>query len=176
MRACARRRREGAGWGGGGAMRGDVRCVRLRALGHLRMRGTLRGAGSPARLGDARALFYQNVAEADYVVSVHEYMCRVGNPAGSIALLTTYNGQKALLRDMLRTRAHVNPALGEPAAVETVDRFHGLQADYVLLLLVRTRAVGHVRDVRRLVVARAQLAAINDFIAGDAAGGGRREP
>ena len=63
-----------------------------------------------------------------------------------------------------------------PAAVETVDRFHGLQADYVLLLLVRTRAVGHVRDVRRLVVARAQLAAINDFIAGAAAGGGRREP
>ena len=74
-------------------------------------------------------------------------------------LLTTYNGQKALLRDVLRARAHVNPALGEPAAVETVDRFQGQQADYVLLSLVRTRAVGHVRDVRRLVVAlsRARL-------------------
>ena len=103
--------------------------------------------------------FYQNVAEAEFVVSVYEYMRRVGYPAGSIVLLTTYNGQKALLRDVLRARAHANPSLGEPAAVETVDRFQGQQADYVLLSLVRTRAVGHVRDVRRIVVAlsRARL-------------------
>jgi len=37
--------------------------------------------------------------------------------------------------------------------------FQGQQNDYILLSLVRTRAVGHLRDVRRLVVAmsRARL-------------------
>lgn len=46
-----------------------------------------------------------------------------------------------------------------PAHVTTVDKFQGQQNDYVLLSLVRTRAVGHLRDVRRLVVAmsRARL-------------------
>jgi intron-binding protein aquarius len=43
--------------------------------------------------------------------------------------------------------------------VATVDKYQGQQNEYVLLSLVRTRAVGHVRDVRRLVVAmsRARL-------------------
>ena len=41
----------------------------------------------------------------------------------------------------------------------TVDKYQGQQNQYVLLSLVRTRAVGHLRDVRRLVVAmsRARL-------------------
>ncbi|KAK3223698.1 hypothetical protein Dsin_010723 [Dipteronia sinensis] len=40
-----------------------------------------------------------------------------------------------------------------------VDKFQGQQNDFVLLSLVRTRFVGHLRDVRRLVVAmsRARL-------------------
>jgi intron-binding protein aquarius len=40
-----------------------------------------------------------------------------------------------------------------------VDRFQGQQNDYILLSLVRTRIVGHLRDIRRLVVAmsRARL-------------------
>lgn len=43
--------------------------------------------------------------------------------------------------------------------VTTVDKYQGQQNDYILLSLVRTRAVGHIRDVRRLVVAmsRARL-------------------
>ena len=40
-----------------------------------------------------------------------------------------------------------------PAAISTVDRFQGQQNDYILLSLVRTRSVGHLRDVRRLIVA-----------------------
>ena len=41
----------------------------------------------------------------------------------------------------------------------TVDRFQGQQNDYILLSLVRTKTVGHIRDVRRLIVAmsRARL-------------------
>lgn len=40
-----------------------------------------------------------------------------------------------------------------------MDKFQGQQNDYILLSLVRTRFVGHIRDVRRLVVAmsRARL-------------------
>lgn len=43
--------------------------------------------------------------------------------------------------------------------ITTVDRFQGQQNDFILLSLVRTRMVGHLRDVRRLVVAmsRARL-------------------
>ena len=37
--------------------------------------------------------------------------------------------------------------------VTTVDKYQGQQNDYVLLSLVRTRHFGHLRDVRRLVVA-----------------------
>lgn len=46
-----------------------------------------------------------------------------------------------------------------PLQVSTVDRFQGQQNDYIILSLVRTRFVGHLRDVRRLVVAmsRARL-------------------
>ena len=64
------------------------------------------------------------------------------------------NGQKSLIGDVLRRRG-----ADAPLAVETVDRFQGQQADYVLLSLVRTKSVGHVRDIRRVVVAlsRARL-------------------
>lgn len=43
--------------------------------------------------------------------------------------------------------------------VTTVDKFQGQQNEFILLSLVRTRFVGHLRDVRRLVVAmsRARL-------------------
>lgn len=37
--------------------------------------------------------------------------------------------------------------------ITTVDKYQGQQNDFVLLSLVRTRIVGHLRDVRRLVVA-----------------------
>ncbi|KAG0215221.1 hypothetical protein BGX31_000871, partial [Mortierella sp. GBA43] len=64
-----------------------------------------------------------------------------------------------LIRDVLTQRCSWNPVFGWPARVATVDKYQGQQNDYVLLSLVRTKAVGHVRDVRRLIVAlsRARL-------------------
>ena len=43
--------------------------------------------------------------------------------------------------------------------ITTVDRYQGQQNDYIILSLVRTKTVGHLRDVRRLIVAmsRARL-------------------
>ena len=102
--------------------------------------------------------FYQNQGEAEYVVAVYQYMRLLGYPAEKISILTTYNGQKNLIRDVLAQRCHA-PIFGKPGRVATVDKYQGQQNDYVLLSLVRTESVGHLRDVRRLVVAmsRARL-------------------
>ncbi len=104
------------------------------------------------------AHFYQNLGEAEYVVAVYQYLRFVGYPPNKIAILTTYNGQRELIRDVLKQRLSWNPKFGFPR-VSTVDKFQGQQADIVLLSLVRTKHVGHLRDVRRLVVAmsRARL-------------------
>ncbi|ERM94180.1 intron-binding protein aquarius [Amborella trichopoda] len=101
--------------------------------------------------------FYQNEGEAEYVVSVYIYMRLLGYPANKISILTTYNGQKLLIRDVINRRC--TNGIGPPSKVTTVDKFQGQQNDYILLSLVRTRFVGHLRDVRRLVVAmsRARL-------------------
>lgn len=97
--------------------------------------------------------FYQNLAEAEYVVATFMYLRLLGYPAERISILTTYNGQKHLIRDVINSRCGENPLIGRPAKVTTVDKYQGQQNDFVLISLVRTKAVGHVRDVRRLVVA-----------------------
>ena len=103
--------------------------------------------------------FYQNLAEAEYVVLTYQYMRLLGYPASSVSVLTTYNGQAALLNDVFRAKCADHPLFGMPAAISTVDKFQGQQNDFILLSLVRTKRIGHVRDVRRLVVAlsRARL-------------------
>ena len=132
-------------------------------------------------------------------VSIYMYMRLRGYPAAQISILSPYNGQVALLRDVVERRCAQHPAYGRPHKVRfftsflllqagvrvlegcaglrlqsakrvlravlwllqvaTVDKYQGQQNEYVLLSLTRTRAVGHIRDVRRLVVAmsRARL-------------------
>ena len=92
-------------------------------------------------------------------VRVFMYMRLIGYPANKISILTTYNGQKRLLEDVINHRCANDPRFGCPAKIATVDKYQGQQNEYVLLSLVRTRTVGHLRDVRRLVVAasRARL-------------------
>ena len=87
------------------------------------------------------------------------YMRLLGYPSDKITILTTYNGQKHLIRDVVEQRCSTNPFIGKPNKVTTVDKFQGQQNDYILLSLVRTKTVGHIRDVRRLIVAmsRARL-------------------
>ncbi|OTF73724.1 intron-binding protein aquarius-like protein [Euroglyphus maynei] len=103
--------------------------------------------------------FYQNLAEAEFVVATFMYMRLLGYPSDKITILTTYNGQKHLIRDVVEQRCALNPFIGRPNKVTTVDKFQGQQNDYILLSLVRTKTVGHLRDVRRLIVAmsRARL-------------------
>ncbi|OAF67546.1 hypothetical protein A3Q56_04718, partial [Intoshia linei] len=115
------------------------------------------------------AYFYQNLGEAEYCVALYMYMRLKGYPAEKISILSTYNGQKCLINDIINSRclksiAKVLPNgeheyIGRPAVVSTVDRYQGQQNDYIILSLVKTKYVGHLRDVRRLIVAmsRARL-------------------
>ncbi|KAL7273966.1 hypothetical protein RUND412_003147 [Rhizina undulata] len=103
--------------------------------------------------------FIQNLGEAEYAVAIFQYMRLLGYPAEKITILTTYVGQRALIRDVLNRRCARNPLFGMPAALTTVDKYQGEQNDYVILSLVRTKRVGYLRDMRRMTVAlsRARL-------------------
>ena len=57
-----------------------------------------------------------------YVVAMYSYMRMVGYPSERISILTTYNGQKHLIRDILSQRCRPYPALGMPARITTVDK------------------------------------------------------
>jgi intron-binding protein aquarius len=99
--------------------------------------------------------YYQNVGEAEYVVALFQYMVLIGYSPDKISILTTYNGQKELIGDIVAQRCGVGTPLEgiRPGAISTVDQYQGQQNDIILLSLVRTKSVGHLRDIRRLVVA-----------------------
>lgn len=122
--------------------------------------------------------FIQNLGEAEYAVAIYQYMRLLGYPASKISILTTYAGQRALIRDVLGHRCARNTIFGLPKIVTTVDKYQGEQNDCgslspsrklicllltncadVILSLTRTSRVGYLRDIRRLTVAlsRAKL-------------------
>ena len=68
-------------------------------------------------------------SEAEYVVAVYQYMRLLGYPANKISILTTYNGQKSLIRDIVSQRCQHSPLFGSPASISTVDQFQGQQND-----------------------------------------------
>ncbi|KAH7845917.1 hypothetical protein Vadar_007513 [Vaccinium darrowii] len=83
--------------------------------------------------------FCQNVGEAVYIVSVYMYMCLLGYPVNKKSILTTYNGQKLLIRDVIARRCLPYEFIGPPGKVTTVDKFQGEQNDFILLSLVLLR-------------------------------------
>lgn len=60
---------------------------------------------------------FQNLAEAEYCVSVYMYMRLIGYPANKITILSTYNGQKHLIREIINMRCGSNPLIGWPHKV-----------------------------------------------------------
>ena len=48
--------------------------------------------------------FYQNLAEAEFVVATFMYMRLIGYAADKISILTTYNGQKHLIWDVVNAK------------------------------------------------------------------------
>lgn len=73
--------------------------------------------------------FLQNLGEAEYAVALFMYMRLLGYPASKISLLTTYAGQRALIRDVLQHRCAKNRLFGMPRVVTTVDKYQGEQND-----------------------------------------------
>lgn len=62
----------------------------------------------------------QNVAEAEYVVLAFQFMRLRGYPKEKITILTTYNGQKALIRDVIEQRCAAHPSFGRPHTVSSL--------------------------------------------------------
>jgi intron-binding protein aquarius len=78
--------------------------------------------------------FIQNLGEAEYAVAIFQYMRLLGYPASKISILTTYAGQRALIRDVLNHRCTKNPLFGLPKIVTTVDKYQGEQNDCKIIL------------------------------------------
>jgi intron-binding protein aquarius len=76
--------------------------------------------------------FIQNLGEAEYTVALYMYMRLLGYPAHKISILTTYAGQKALIKDVLAHRCQGNKLFGLPRIVATVDKYQGEQNDCTL--------------------------------------------
>lgn len=73
--------------------------------------------------------FIQNLGEAEYAVAIYQYMRLLDYPASKISILTTYAGQRALIRDILNHRCAKNRLFGLPRIVTTVDKYQGEQND-----------------------------------------------
>lgn len=73
--------------------------------------------------------FIQNLGEAEYAVAVYQYMRLLGYPASKISILTTYAGQRALIKDILAHRCADKNIFGMPKIVTTVDKYQGEQND-----------------------------------------------
>ncbi|ETW47294.1 hypothetical protein PFMALIP_04643 [Plasmodium falciparum MaliPS096_E11] len=97
--------------------------------------------------------FYQNLLEAEMTVAIYMYMRLIGYPNDVITILTTYNGQKELILDILKKNCMYNKLIGMPKKVTTVDKYQGKQNDYIILSLVRSRSIGYMKNIKRLIVA-----------------------
>lgn len=73
--------------------------------------------------------FIQNLGEAEYAVALYQYMRLLGYPASKISILTTYAGQRALVKDILAFRCENEVIFGMPKIVTTVDKYQGEQND-----------------------------------------------
>jgi intron-binding protein aquarius len=73
--------------------------------------------------------FIQNLGEAEYAVAIYQYMRLLGYPASKISILTSYAGQRALIKDVLSHRCAKNTLFGLPKHVSTVDKYQGEQND-----------------------------------------------
>jgi len=89
-----------------------------------------------------------NIHEAGFVAALALYLMRQGHTPASLAILTPYAGQAALIsRELRAQKEEGQTTLGGAAAdvrVSTVAQFEGQEADVVLLSLVRSNEQGRL--------------------------------
>ena len=78
------------------------------------------------------------------------------NPNGynpnQISILTTYNGQKELIKEIYEKKCGWNKLFSNIGKISTVDKYQGQQNDFIIISLVRTKKIGYLRDIRRFIV------------------------
>jgi hypothetical protein len=84
---------------------------------------------------------FQNIQEAEYLVSLYQYMRLCGHQSRSIVILTTYDDQVALIKDVMNLRCVDSVHFGKPAEICTMEQFVGREADIVLFSMVRTNSI-----------------------------------
>ena len=101
-----------------------------------------------------------NPQEAAVVVRVVRELLAAGVPAESVAVITPYNGQARVLRDVLAA---------DGVEVDSVDGFQGREKEAIVISLVRSNAegeIGFLADTRRTNVAvtraRRKLVVVGD--------------
>ena len=95
---------------------------------------------------------FYNLAEAEYCIGLYMYMCLVGYNPSQISILTTYNGQKELIKEIYTKKCGWNKFFNNIGKICTVDKYQGQQNDFIILSLVRTKKIGYLRDIRRFIV------------------------
>ena len=95
---------------------------------------------------------YYNLAEAEYCIGLYMLMCLLGYPSRSISIITPYNGQKELLCEIYNEKCTWNAMFNGIGKISTVDKYQGQHNDYVIMSLVRSKNVGYLKDIRRIMV------------------------
>jgi len=90
--------------------------------------------------------FIQNLGEAEYAVALFMYMRLLGYPQHKISILTTYAGQRALIKDVLNHRCKDNRLFGLPRIVATVDKYQGEQNDCKPTVSYESTSVEHMTN------------------------------
>ena len=96
--------------------------------------------------------FHQNLKEAEYIVGLYMFLRLKGCPKEDITILTSYNGQRLLIEDILKARCS-SELFGSPSSLTTIDQYQSQENRIILVSLVRTDGPGHNSDPRRLVAA-----------------------
>lgn len=89
---------------------------------------------------------YQNVQEAEYAVQLYQYLRLLGYPSQSVSVLTSEEGQQALLEEVFSTRCGEGEANDELSdfrfgypLISTVRNFRARESDVVIFSSVRSQ-------------------------------------
>ncbi len=99
---------------------------------------------------------HRNFYEADLVLKYIETLLRCGVRSSHIGVITPYNGQIELLRQLVQDKSSSGGVSYEGIDIKTVDGFQGGEKECIILSLVRSNdrhEVGFLADPRRINVA-----------------------
>ncbi|KAK2941736.1 putative RNA helicase aquarius [Blattamonas nauphoetae] len=97
------------------------------------------------------AFFIENTEEARFAVELFKYLRLIGHPPHTISILTPYNGQRALIRDIVQRECAAHKDFGRPHKITTISCLQGCKDDIIILSLVRTTNPGRLSEQTEIV-------------------------